>query len=69
MRTVLLLFASNVFMNVAWYWHLKVANGRMALAAIIAISWLLALPEYCLAVPANRLLRRRERIMATDEHG
>jgi uncharacterized protein (DUF486 family) len=55
MRTVLLLIASNLFMNTAWYWHLLVKNGRLPLAGFILISWLLALPEYCLAVPANRI--------------
>lgn len=54
MPTVLLLTLSNIFMTVAWYWHLK---GGMAkpLPAVIAISWGIALFEYCLAVPANRL--------------
>jgi uncharacterized protein (DUF486 family) len=53
---LLLLLASNVFMTMAWYWHLR-AGGQHAwpLAAIIVVSWLIALPEYCLAVPANRL--------------
>jgi uncharacterized protein (DUF486 family) len=54
MRTVLLLIASNLFMNVAWYWHLLVPSGRLPLWGFIGISWLIALPEYCLAVPANR---------------
>lgn len=54
MNTILLLLASNVFMTVAWYWHLK-APATMPLISFIAISWLIALPEYCLAVPANRL--------------
>jgi uncharacterized protein (DUF486 family) len=54
MNTILLLLASNVFMTVAWYWHLK-APATMPLLGFIAISWLIALPEYCLAVPANRL--------------
>lgn len=52
MRTVLLLLASNLFMTCAWYWHLKVKVWP--LAGVILISWLIALPEYCLAVPANR---------------
>ena len=54
MPTVLLLLASNVFMTVAWYWHLK---GGMAkpLVTVIALSWGIALFEYCLAVPANRI--------------
>jgi len=54
MNTVLLLIASNIFMTVAWYWHLK-APAAYPLIAFIIISWLIALPEYCLAVPANRL--------------
>ena len=54
MPTVLLLLASNAFMTIAWYWHLK---GGMAkpLLLVIAISWGIALFEYCLAVPANRI--------------
>ena len=54
MPTVLLLIASNVFMTIAWYWHLK---GGMAkpLLLVIAISWAIALVEYCFAVPANRI--------------
>ncbi len=50
---ILLLIASNLFMTVAWYWHLK--GPKWPLFAIILVSWLIALPEYCLAVPANRL--------------
>ena len=54
MPTILLLIASNVFMTIAWYWHLK---GGMAkpLLLVIAISWGIALVEYCFAVPANRI--------------
>ena len=54
MPTILLLIGSNLFMTVAWYWHLK---GGMAkpLPLVILISWGIALVEYCLAVPANRL--------------
>ncbi len=48
-----LLAASNVFMISAWYWHLKFDS--MPLLIVIAISWGLALVEYCLAVPANRI--------------
>jgi uncharacterized protein (DUF486 family) len=51
--TILLLIGSNCFMTVAWYWHLKVAV--MPLWTVILISWLIALPEYCLAMPANRI--------------
>lgn len=58
MPTIALLALSNVFMTVAWYWHLKggpaVANAR-PLVLVIAVSWGLALIEYCLAVPANRI--------------
>jgi hypothetical protein len=53
MPTVLLLLLSNVFMTVAWYWHLLAKHWP--LWAFILVSWLIALPEYCLAVPANRL--------------
>jgi uncharacterized protein len=49
---VLLLF-SNIFMTVAWYGHLKYKT--VSLLTVIAVSWLIALPEYLLAVPANRL--------------
>ncbi|HYE05289.1 MAG TPA: DMT family protein [Planctomycetota bacterium] len=52
MRTVLLLLASNCFMTLAWYGHLTVRSA--SLWAVILVSWLIALPEYCLAVPANR---------------
>lgn len=50
---VLLLVASNVFMTTAWYLHLKMPKWTLLTA--ILISWLIALPEYCLQVPANRL--------------
>ena len=52
MRTVILLVLSNVFMTIAWYGHLKYKGTSLWLA--IAASWLIALPEYCLQVPANR---------------
>jgi uncharacterized protein (DUF486 family) len=48
-----LLFTSNLFMTTAWYWHLKHSGWTLFMA--IAISWLIALPEYCLQVPANRV--------------
>ncbi len=48
-----LLVASNVFMTFAWYGHLK--NKSLALPVAILSSWLIALPEYMLAVPANRI--------------
>lgn len=53
MPTVLLLTASNIFMTVAWYWHLKTKDAP--LWKIVLISWGIAFFEYCLAVPANRL--------------
>lgn len=48
-----LLTLSNIFMTTAWYWHLKYKATPLML--VIAVSWGLALFEYCLAVPANRL--------------
>lgn len=53
MPTVLLLIASNVFMTLAWYGHLKFKTTH--LLVVILLSWLIALPEYALQVPANRL--------------
>ncbi len=50
---VVLLFASNVFMTLAWYGHLKHKSSPLLLA--IVASWAIALVEYCLAVPANRI--------------
>src|SRR6476469_7084680 len=52
-RTVLLLIASNVFMTIAWYGHLK--DKGIPLWKAILISWGIAFFEYCLMVPANRL--------------
>jgi len=49
---IALLIASNVFMTFAWYGHLKYKQAP--LIGVILISWLIALPEYMLAVPANR---------------
>jgi len=53
MKTISLLLLSNTFMTFAWYWHLK--SPTTPLWKVILISWSLALIEYCLAVPANRL--------------
>src|SRR5262245_57689227 len=53
MKTVFLLILSNIFMTVAWYGHLKFKDR--ALLVVILASWLIALPEYILQVPANRL--------------
>lgn len=51
--TVVLLIVSNAFMTWAWYGHLKKTGWTIGFA--IAVSWLIALPEYLLQVPANRL--------------
>ena len=53
-RTTLLLAASNVFMTFAWYAHLKNLNHqKWSIAAVL--SWGIALFEYLLQVPANRI--------------
>lgn len=52
--TVLLLAVSNVFMTFAWYAHLKEWNQKPWVYAAIA-SWGIALFEYLLQVPANRI--------------
>jgi uncharacterized protein (DUF486 family) len=52
-RTAALLVLSNVFMTMAWYGHLRVRQLPLWMA--ILGSWMLALPEYALQVPANRL--------------
>ena len=54
MSTILLLFCSNVFMTFAWYGHLKYGHAWPLWKAVL-VSWAIALIEYCLAVPANRL--------------
>lgn len=52
--SMLLLLCSNVFMTIAWYAHLKeLANRPWIIAALV--SWGLALFEYLLQVPANRI--------------
>jgi uncharacterized protein (DUF486 family) len=53
MKTISLLIVSNIFMTVAWYWHLK--EKGIALWKAILISWGIAFFEYCLTVPANRI--------------
>ncbi|RZI65658.1 MAG: hypothetical protein EOP80_20170 [Variovorax sp.] len=54
LQTVLLLVASNVFMTMAWYGHLKnMATAPWYIAAFV--SWGIALAEYLLQVPANRI--------------
>jgi uncharacterized protein (DUF486 family) len=53
-QTILLLIASNVFMTMAWYGHLKnMATSPWYVAALV--SWGIALFEYLLQVPANRI--------------
>lgn len=53
LTVILLLVASNTFMTVAWYGHLKYRH--VALVTTILVSWLIALPEYSFQVPANRI--------------
>jgi hypothetical protein len=57
LQTALLLTASNVFMTFAWYAHLKNLNDRPWWIAALA-SWGIALFEYLLQVPANRIGHR-----------
>jgi len=53
-QTTLLLVLSNVFMTFAWYGHLKnLASKPWLIAALV--SWGIALFEYLLQVPANRI--------------
>ena len=53
-QTTLLLTLSNIFMTFAWYAHLRNLGGRAWYVAAFA-SWGLALFEYLLQVPANRV--------------
>ena len=57
--TILLLICSNAFMTLAWYGHLRFKDmtwgKNLGLVSIILISWLIALFEYALQVPANRI--------------
>lgn len=55
--TILLLVCSNAFMTLAWYGHIvfKSKLERVSLAAIVLLSWGVALFEYCFQVPANRI--------------
>lgn len=52
--SVLLLICSNVFMTFAWYAHLKELNNKPWIIAAF-VSWGIALFEYLLQVPANRI--------------
>jgi len=54
LQTVLLLTCSNVFMTFAWYGHLRTLGNRPWLVAALA-SWGIALFEYLLQVPGNRI--------------
>lgn len=57
--TISMLIASNVFMTLAWYGHLKLKEipwfENLSLPKIILLSWGIALFEYAIMVPANRL--------------
>jgi len=61
MRAILLLLVSNIFMTFAWYGHLKWfpenKDRPSPLWMIIALSWGIALFEYCFQVPGNRIGR------------
>ena len=52
--TVGMLVVSNLIMLYAWYGHLRTLGGAPVWTAIL-VSWAIALFEYCVAVPANRL--------------
>jgi uncharacterized protein (DUF486 family) len=49
---ILMLFASDVFMTIAWYGHLKFKQSPLPM--VVLASWGIAFVEYWLAVPANR---------------
>lgn len=55
----MLLVASNIFMTLAWYGHLKLqqtgTSSNWSLIGVIAFSWAIAFFEYCCQVPANRI--------------
>lgn len=57
--TILLLIASNTFMTIAWYSHLKFKDisflKNVGIVGTVLISWGIALLEYALMVPANKL--------------
>ena len=54
LTSMLLLMCSNVFMTFAWYGHLKDMSSKPWIIAAI-VSWGIALFEYMLQVPANRI--------------
>ncbi len=57
--TISLLILSNIFMTIAWYGHLKLKEyswfSGLSLAKVILFSWMIALFEYAVQVPANRI--------------
>jgi uncharacterized protein (DUF486 family) len=53
-RTIVLLVFSNTFMLFAWYGHLKTLGSKPWYVAAV-VSWSIALFEYLLQVPANRI--------------
>jgi uncharacterized protein (DUF486 family) len=59
LSTILLLIASNTFMTIAWYGHLRYKDisflKHTGLISAILISWGIALLEYSLMVPANKI--------------
>ena len=54
LQTILLLIASNVFMTFAWYAHLRNLSAQPWWIAAL-VSWFIALFEYLIQVPANRI--------------
>ncbi|MFN5458615.1 MAG: DMT family protein [Bacteroidota bacterium] len=59
LQTIILLIGSNTFMTIAWYGHLRFKDvfflKDLGLIGVVLLSWLIALIEYCLMVPANRI--------------
>ena len=53
MKTIVLLTISNIFMNLAWYGHLRFKNQPLWI--VILVSWGIAFFEYLFQVPANRV--------------
>ena len=53
MRTIVLLTISNIFMNLAWYGHLRFKDQPLWI--VILLSWGIAFFEYLFQVPANRV--------------
>jgi uncharacterized protein len=54
LTSITLLFLSNIFMTFAWYAHLKELSAKPWIVAAL-VSWGIALFEYLLQVPANRI--------------